>query len=155
MGTGRCTQPLVPRREEQSKLELMARHTKTDLQTALRARIVLACAVDLNNTAVATKRSITIQTVGKWRARFIAGSLESLGDAPLSGQRRKISCDKTEAVITRPWRYGPKTPLGAVFDPRSNSSTRLGRRIHLTRNVLLGSLYYHKRCPPSKRLAVR
>jgi len=46
------------------------------------------------------KRSVTIQTVGKWRARFLKGRLEALGDAPRSGQPRKITDHKVEAVIT-------------------------------------------------------
>jgi len=105
---GRPTQPLALSREEQSKLELMARRPKTDQRTALRARIVLDCAAGLTNTAVAAKQSVTIQTVGKWRARFLKGRLESLGDAPRSGQPRKITDDKVEAVITRTLETRPK-----------------------------------------------
>jgi transposase len=86
---------------EQSKLELMARRPKTDQRTAQRARLVLDCATGLSNTAVASKRGVTIQTVGKWRQRFLEGRLEALGDAPRSGQPRKLTDDKVEAVITR------------------------------------------------------
>jgi transposase len=55
------------------KLELMVRRPKTDQRTALRDRIVLDCAGGLSNTAVAAKRGVTIQTAGKWRARFLKG----------------------------------------------------------------------------------
>jgi len=106
--TGRPTKPLILSAEEQSKLELMARRPKTDQRTALRARIVLECASGKSNTVVASKFKVTIQTVGKWRERFLRGRLGSLGDAPRSGQPRKITDDKVEAVITRTLETRPK-----------------------------------------------
>jgi transposase len=108
MRTGRPTKPLVLQSEEQAKLELMAQRPKTDQRTALRARIVLHCSSGLSNTAVATKLGITIQTVGKWRQRFLDGRLGSLGDAPRSGQPRKLTDAKVEAVITRTLETRPK-----------------------------------------------
>ena len=99
---------LVLQAEEQAKLELMARRPKTDQRTAQRARIVLDCAAGLTNTAVATKRGVTIQTVGKWRQRFPDGRLGALGDAPRSGQPRKLTDAKVEAVITRTLETRPK-----------------------------------------------
>lgn len=101
MRTGRPTKSLMLETAEKEKLELMARRPKTDQRTALRARIVLDCASGLSNTAVAAKRGVTIQTVGKWRQRFLDGRLAALGDAPRSGQPRKLTDAKVEAVITR------------------------------------------------------
>ena len=92
---------LVLQAEEQAKLELMARRPKTDQRTAQRARIVLDCAAGLSNTAVAAKRGVTLTTAGKWRQRFLDGRLGALGDAPRSGQPRKLTDAKVEAVITR------------------------------------------------------
>jgi transposase len=51
---------------------------------------------------------VTIQTVGKWRERFGAGRLAALGDAPRSGQPRKLTDAKVEAVITRTLESRPK-----------------------------------------------
>src|SRR5947209_20526712 len=79
----------------------MARRPKTDQRTAERARIILDCATGLSNTAVAAKRRVTIQTVGKWRQRFIEGRLEALGDAPRPGPPRTITDAQVEAVVTR------------------------------------------------------
>lgn len=101
MRTGRPTKPLVLEAAEKAKLELMARRPKTDQRTAQRARIILDCASGLSNTAVAAKREVTVQTVGKWRERFLAGRLGALGDAPRSGQPRKLTDEKVEKVITR------------------------------------------------------
>lgn len=108
MRTGRPIKPLVLEAAEQAKLELMARRPKTDQRTAQRARIVLDCASGLSNTAVAAKRGVTIQTVGKWRARFLVGRLGALGDAPRSGQPRKLTDAKVEEVITRTLETRPK-----------------------------------------------
>ncbi len=101
MRTGRPLTALTLKSEEKAKLELMARRPKTDQRLAQRARIVLGCASGLTNRAVATKLGVTKQTVGKWRRRFLAEGLQALGDAPRSGQPRKLTDDKVEEVITR------------------------------------------------------
>jgi transposase len=101
MRTGRPIKPLFLAEEDRSKLEMMARRPKTDQRTAQRARIVLACARGLSNQAVAARLGVTAQTVGTWRERFRLRGLGALGDLPRSGQPRKITDAKVEAVITR------------------------------------------------------
>ncbi len=108
MPIGRPLKELVLTPDEQAKLELMARRPKTDQRTAQRARIVLDCAAGLSNTVVAAKRRVTLPTVGKWRQRFLDGRLGALGDAPRSGQPRKLTDAKVEAVITRTLETRPK-----------------------------------------------
>jgi len=108
MPTGRPLPPLTLSAEEKAKLALLARRPKTDQRTAQRSRIVLDCAAGLNNTAVAVKHGVTLQTVGKWRQRFLDGRLGALGDAPRSGQPRKLTDAKVEAVITRTLESRPK-----------------------------------------------
>lgn len=99
---------MVLTQDEEAKLQLMARRPKTDQRTAQRARIVLDCGAGMSNTAVAARHRITVQTVGKWRERFLEGRLGALGDAPRSGAPRKITDDKVEAVITRTLETRPK-----------------------------------------------
>jgi transposase len=94
--------------DERTKLELMVRRPKTDQRTALRASIVLDCALGLSNKAVAANRKVTVQTVCKWRARFLQGRLSALGDAPRSGQPRKLTDQIVEAVVTRTLETRPK-----------------------------------------------
>ena len=108
MPTGRPIKPLILKADEKAKLEMMARRPKTDQRTAQRSRIVLDCATGLSNTAVALRRGVTIQTVGKWRQRFMEGRLAALGDAPRSGQPRKLTDAIVEAVITRTLETRPK-----------------------------------------------
>jgi transposase len=108
MRMGRPIKPLVLDKDEETKLELMARRPKTDQRTALRARIVLACARGLSNQAVAAKCGATMATVGKWRQRFLEGRLGALGDAPRSGQPRKLTDAVVEKVVTRTLETRPK-----------------------------------------------
>lgn len=101
MRMGRPIKPLSLTASEKAKLTLLAKRPKTDQRTALRARIVLACAEGLSNQAVATKLQVTGQTVGTWRERFRTGGLHALGDLPRPGQPRKLTDAKVEAVVTR------------------------------------------------------
>ena len=64
MRTGRPIKPLSLTEDDKTKLEMIAPRPKTDQRTAQRARIVLDCAAGLSNTAAATKRGVTLQTVG-------------------------------------------------------------------------------------------
>ena len=57
---------------------------------------------------MAATRGVTLQTVGKWRQRFLEGRLGALGDAPRSGQPRKLTDANVEAVITRTLETRPK-----------------------------------------------
>src|SRR3974390_424225 len=84
---------------ENNCLVELARRRTTAQAIALRARIVLACAQDLSNTQVAQRLKVTLQTVGKWRRRFIEQRLDGLFDAPRPGQPRKITDAKVEEVL--------------------------------------------------------
>jgi transposase len=63
--------------------------------------VVLLCARGLTNTAVASELHVTKQTVGKWRARFLAYRLDGLLDEPRPGAPRRITDWDVERVITR------------------------------------------------------
>lgn len=131
--TGRPTEPLTLSAGEQSKLELMVRRPKTDRRTTLRAHIVLECAAGKSNTAVAKKLKVTMQTVGKWRERFLQRRLDALGDAPRSGQPRKITDEKVEAVITRTLETRPEEhdPLEHAHHGRGQWTQPERHRTHL------------------------
>ena len=101
MRTGRPKKELILTADEQSKLEMMVRRPKTDQRTAMRAGIVLDCASGMSNTQVTRKRKVTMATVCKWRSRFVAKRLSSLGDAPRPGAPRKISDAQIERVLTK------------------------------------------------------
>src|SRR5437868_1649632 len=101
MRTGRPKAVLTVTDDEREKLEQGARRPKSTQRLALRARIVLACAVGRSNTQVAQQMRVTLPTVGKWRRRFIADRLEGLADEPRPGAPRTLSDAQVEQVITR------------------------------------------------------
>jgi transposase len=68
---------------------------------ALRARIILACAAGRTNQDVAAALGTSVQTVGKWRARFLAHRLDGLRDRPRAGAPRSIEDTAIETVIVR------------------------------------------------------
>lgn len=88
-------------RDERTELERVARRPKSSQQLALRARIVLACAEDATNQAVAKRLGIAGATVGKWRERFRTQRIAGLRDELRSGAPRTITDAKIEEVLRR------------------------------------------------------
>jgi len=97
--TGRPKAELVLSDDERAALERWSRRPTSAQALALRSRIVLGCATGESNQAVAAREQVTPQTVGKWRARFVARRLEGLVDEPRPGQPRKITDEQVEQVI--------------------------------------------------------
>jgi transposase len=86
--------------EERETWQRWARRPKTAQALALRARIVLACAEEKSNSEVSGAMRLCKQTVGKWRARFVAKRLDGLLDEPRPGAPRQIGDAQGERVIT-------------------------------------------------------
>jgi len=108
MPKGRPVATLTLSTEENNRLVEWTRRRKTAQALALRARIVLACARDKRNGQVARELAVTPQTVGKWRARFVARRLEGLLDEPRPGQPRKVGDAEVERVIALTLHRQPK-----------------------------------------------
>ena len=108
MRTGRPKLPLILSPPERQRLEQLAARRKTAQALALRARIVLLCAAGHHNTAVAARLQVTVQTAGKWRARFVARRLDGLLDEPRPGAPRRITDADVERVITLTLETTPK-----------------------------------------------
>jgi transposase len=94
-------------REERETLERWGRRHTMAKALALRCRIVLACAGGRSDMAVARRLAVTLQTVGKWRRRFLEGRLERLVDEPRPGALRQIGDDAMERVLTLTLRKRP------------------------------------------------
>src|SRR3989304_2526258 len=90
MRMGRPLAELVLTAEEQETLLRWARRPKSAQALAQRARLVLACAQGESNTAVSREMGLTMQTIGKWRSRFVVQRLEGLLDEPRPGAPRRI-----------------------------------------------------------------
>jgi len=94
-------EPIALSSEERAQLQQWARSRRGTPALALRARIVLRCAAGRANRDVARLLGVTTQTVGKWRARFIAQRTRGLLDEPRTGAPRSISDELVEAVLAK------------------------------------------------------
>src|SRR5499425_3339943 len=101
MRTGRPVARIEMSAEVAGILEGYTQRRKTAQALALRARIVLGCAAGLSNKAVAARERVTVQTVGKWRRRFVERGVDGLLDEPRPGVPRKIDDAKVESVIVQ------------------------------------------------------
>jgi len=97
---------------------------------ALRASIVLRCRRGGSNREVAQALGLTTQTVGKWRARFLARRLRGLVDEPRSGAPRSISDELVEAVLAKTLHEQPP-------DASRWSSRRLAHELGISQRAVL------------------
>jgi transposase len=109
--------------DERAQLEAWARRPKSAQALALRARIVLAAADGLGNTAVAARLGIAVSTARKWRSRFLAERLDGLTDEPRPGRPRTVLDEQVEAVITRTLE---STPANATHWSTRSLAAELG-----------------------------
>src|SRR5450759_823251 len=105
---GRPKAALVVTGAERSELIRWTKRAHVNRALACRARLVLACADQVPNTAVARRYRTTNATVGKWRTRFLTRRLEGLYDEPRVGAPRTISDEAVEAVIVKTLEMTPR-----------------------------------------------
>jgi transposase len=108
MRTGRPTPALVLTEGERETLERWARRPKSAQALAHRARMILACAEGLNNTQVGRRLHMTMQTVGKWRSRFVQKRLDGLLDEPRPGTSQRLTDKEVEQVVSMTLESTPK-----------------------------------------------
>jgi transposase len=121
--------PLVLTNEERTTLVRWARRRTSSQALALRCRMVLACAEGASNVEVATRLGVSLPTVGKWRARFLARRLEGLHDEPRPGARRTITDEQVERVLV--------TTLEQTPADATHWSTRsLARRVGMSQTAI-------------------
>lgn len=100
MRTGRPIASMSLTDAERETLQNWVRRPKSAQALALRARMVLLCAGGNTNTQVARILQVRIQTVGKWRQRFVDRRLDGLLDQPRPGTPRRVSDAEVESVLT-------------------------------------------------------
>ena len=108
MRTGRPKTPLMLTADEREQLVSMAHRSRSAPQLARRARLVLACATGLTNTAVARQVRVTPGTVSKWRGRFVADRVAGLLDEPRPGAPRQVTDAQVEQVVVRTLEATPR-----------------------------------------------
>jgi len=122
--------PLALTDEERRELAAWVRRRGRARALALRARIVLACDQGRSNREVARLLNVTVQTVGKWRERFVSGRVQGLQDAPRSGAPRSISDAIVEAVLAKTLHEQPR-------DASRWSSRRLAHELGISQRAVL------------------
>jgi len=105
---GRGVDEVVLTADEQQTLERYERGRTVGQALALRARIVLRCAEGKLHRDVASDLGVAVQTVGKWRKRFVKHGVDGLVDAPRPNVHRKLPDEKVEAVIRLALETKPK-----------------------------------------------
>ena len=113
--------PLTLSRDDQEQLEQWVRDCHGRRRLAIRARIVLSCQAGCSNRESAKRLKVTVQTVGKWRARFVAQGMQGLADQPRSGAPRSISDALVEAVLAKTLHEKP--PDAARWSSRRLAAT--------------------------------
>ena len=96
---GRPLPPLSIRAEDQAQLQAWTKRLKTAQGLAMRSRIVLLAASGLSNTSIAQQLSVTLQTVGKWRQRYLDQGVDGLLDEPRPGTSRKLADKDVKRVL--------------------------------------------------------
>ncbi len=105
---GRPKAQLVVPPQDLETLQRWRARQKTAQALALRCRIILRSVTGLANTQVAAELGVTVDTVGKWRHRYIAKGLAGLLDEPRSGAPRRIGDDQVEAVVVKTLEATPR-----------------------------------------------
>jgi transposase len=94
-------EPLKLTDDERQTLERWSRRPKSSQALATRCRIVLRDAEGWTYERIADKLDLRVQTVLKWRKRFLSKRLEGLHDEPRPGVKRTITDEQVEAVVVK------------------------------------------------------
>jgi transposase len=122
--TGRPKAELTLTDADRVELLRWARRAKSSQALALRARIVLACAVPgSSNKQVAVGLGCSAPTVGKWRARFVRDGLDGLVDEDRPGRPSSVGLDRVEEVIVATLE---SKPANATHWSQSSMANRSG-----------------------------
>src|ERR687889_286199 len=121
--TGRPKAVLELTVDECEQLQRWARRRTSAQALAMRSRIVLACAQGRSNTAVADELGVSVQMVGKWRARFVEARLDGLADDPRPGRPASITGEQVEDIVLATLE---STPANATHWSRAKMAERTG-----------------------------
>ena len=75
---------------ERRMLQARVRKPTAEQREVLRARIVLAAADGQQNIRIAVRLGVAVNTVSKWRKRFVEEGLGGLGDRKRPGRPRRF-----------------------------------------------------------------
>ena len=93
---------VVLTKEERKDLERIVRAPTSALRAVRRARVVLLAADGWTNDRIAVQLEMGVNTVGRWRRRFVAEGVDVLGrDRPGRGRKPVIPKEITDEVVRK------------------------------------------------------
>jgi transposase len=135
---GRPVEPFELAADEKQALERWSRGRTVSQALARRARIVLGCAAGHTCTEVAREQKTSIQTVSKWRQRFVDRRLDGMADTPHPNVHRKLADDRVEELVRATLQELPKgathwstRKLAKRVGVSQSSVSRVWRAFHL------------------------
>ena len=102
MKLGRPKPALLLTKGERDALESWTQEPKGPQALAQRARLILLCAAGHSNTETAAELRLTIQTVGKWRRRFVEKRLDGLLGKPRPRKLSEADVDRVSGLRLEP-----------------------------------------------------
>lgn len=116
--------------DERAKLERLARAKSAPVRLVERARIVQAALAGRSAPQVAAEIGVAAATARQWIARFNAGGLDGLDDAPRAGRPVTYADDVQSRVIAKARGVPPK-PEGQEVPPTCHwTLDRLEAELH-------------------------
>ncbi len=134
----RPVEPFELTADEKQVLERWSRGRTVSQALARRARIVLGCAAGRTCTEVASEQKTSIQTVSKWRQRFVDHRLDGMADTPHPNVHRKLADERVEELVRATLQELPKgathwstRKLAKRVGVSQSSVSRVWRAFHL------------------------
>ncbi|MEW6568486.1 MAG: IS630 family transposase, partial [Chloroflexota bacterium] len=126
MSSGRPKPPIVLGEDEKLQLKALAKSRSLPQGLVMRARLVLMAADGQTNEAIASKLSMSRQSVCKWRQRYLRQGLAGLHDELRPGRPRSVSDEAVARLVRKTLSTKPKD--GTHWTVRSIArETRLSR----------------------------
>lgn len=129
MSTGRSKTPLILSDEEKKQLESIVRSRSLPYGLVTRAQIVLLAAQSFSNRSIAEKVGLSVQSVCKWRQRYLQHGLSGLYDEIRPGRPRSISDEQVAELIRKTLNTKPRD--GTHWTIRS-----VAKDAHLSRSTV-------------------
>jgi len=108
MRTGRPKSPIILSEQEYEQLKSMVSSRSLPFGLVIRAQIILMAAKGVTNGSIAEKLGFSMQSVCKWRQRYLHQGIAGLHDELRPGRPRSISDEKVATLIRKTLGTKPK-----------------------------------------------
>jgi len=101
MRTGRPPAPIVLSEQEEQQLKSIVSSRSLPHGLVSRAQLILMAAEGASNRSIAEELGFSMQTVSKWRQRYVHQRITGLHDELRPGRPRSISDEKVARLIRK------------------------------------------------------